>query len=310
MTGAMPAPAGTGFPDGIARNSDKAPRRPLRPLHTLLRGAALTWCLWLAPVGAWACEARYAEHGLPGRGAETSFSNRTAAGRHEAWAPRDADLRFHAAYAVETDEYGHGVLGGLKDAKALTIHVSRPGDPRITCPAEATLPPGAVFEDIAPRLADLDGDGLPEVIAVRSTVNDGARLEIYDRRARLLAATPPIGTRNRWLAVLGAADLDGDGFMEIAYVDRPHLAKTLRIWRYRDGSLTQIASLRGLTNHRIGEEFITGGLRDCGSGPEIILASADWRQVVALRHDDEWQSRALGAFSAGAVAAALSCKTR
>jgi hypothetical protein len=48
---------------------------------------------------------------------------------------------------------------------------------------------------------------------------------------RLLAATPHIGSANRWLAPIGAADLDGDGRVEIAYVDRPHLARTLRIWR-------------------------------------------------------------------------------
>lgn len=309
MPGALPALAKTVVPASVARIQAKAPRPPSRLLRAVTRGAALTACLWLAPASTWACEARHPERGLPGRAAEITFSNRSAQGRHEDWAARDAQLRFHAAYAVETDEYGHGVLGQLRDAKALTIHVFRPGDPRITCPAETTLPDGAVFEDIAPHLADLDGDGLPEVIAVRSTVTDGARLEVYDRRARLLATTPPIGTRNRWLAVLGAADLDGDGHVEIAYVDRPHLAKVLRIWRYRDGSLTEIAALPGLTNHRIGEEYITGGIRDCGTGPEIILASANWRQVIALHHDKDWRTRVLGPFSATAITDALSCKT-
>lgn len=298
----------TGLPSAIAQLSGRAPRPPSLPWPALARGAGLALCLWLAGQAAAACEARHPERGLPGRAAEAAFSNRTAAGRHEAWAPRDNELRLHAAYVVETDEYGHGVLGALRDAKALTIHVSRPGDPRITCPAEASLPAGHVFEDIAPHLADLDGDGMPEVIAVRSTVTDGARLEVYDRRARLLAATPPIGTRNRWLAVLGAADLDGDGHMEIAYVDRPHLAKTLRIWRYRDGSLTEIAALPGLSNHRIGEEYITGGLRDCGTGPELVLASGDWGQVLRVRHANGWQVEPLAAFSPEAMAATLACQ--
>lgn len=308
MRGAMPGPAEPRLPSGIAHLSGKAPRPPSRPWPARARGAGLALSLWLAGQAATACEARYPERGLQGRAAEVAFSNRTATGRHETWAPRDAGLRLFAAYAVETDEYGHGVLGRLRDAKALTIHVSRPGDPRITCPAEVTLPPGEVFEDIAPHLADLDGDGLPEVIAVRSTVTDGARLEVYDRRARLLAATPPIGTRNRWLAVLGAADLDGDGYMEIAYVDRPHLAKTLRLWRYRDGRLTEVTALPGLSNHRIGEEFISGGLRDCGTGPELVLASGDWRQVVSVRQAGGWQVQPLAPFSADAMAAALACQ--
>ncbi|MCV2887107.1 FG-GAP repeat domain-containing protein [Ruegeria aquimaris] len=308
MRGAMPGPALARVPSGIARLFGKAPRPPSRPWPARARGAGLAFCLWLAGQAATACEARYPERSLPGRAVEAAFSNRSATGRHEAWAPRDADLRLFAAYAVKTDEYGHGVLGGLRDAKALTIHVSRPGDPRITCPAEVTLPPGHVFEDIAPRLADLDGDGMPEVIVVRSSASEGARLEIYDRRARLVAATPHIGTRFRWLAPAGIGDLDGDGYMEIAYVDRPHLSKTLRIWRYRDGALTELAALPGLSNHRIGEEFITGGLRNCGTGPELVLASGDWRQVMRVRHAVGWQVQPLASFSADAMAAALACK--
>ena len=87
---------------------------------------------------------------------------------------------------------------------------------------------------------------------------------------RLVAATPNIGQRNRWLAPVAAADLDGDGATEIAYVDRPHLARRLRIWRFEGGSLTEIAALPGLTNHRIGEAFITGGLR-VGVGEGLTL---------------------------------------
>ncbi|WP_082020658.1 FG-GAP repeat domain-containing protein [Leisingera sp. ANG-M1] len=276
---------------------NRALRRPLRVGAARVRSAGLAGCLWLAAQAASACEASYPERGLPGRSAEAAFANRTAGGRHEFWAPRNAELRMFAAYAGATGEYGHGVLGGLKDAKALTIHVYRPGSSRITCPAEAALPQGHVFEDTAPRLADLDGDGLPEVIAVHSSVADGARLEVYSRRAELLAATPPIGTRNRWLAPIGAADLDGDGHVEIAYIDRPHLAKTLRIWRYKDGELAEVASKAGLTNHRIGEEFITSGIRDCGQGPELITVSAGWDRVIASRLEDgRISSRDIGPF--------------
>ena len=71
--------------------------------------------------------------------------------------------------------------------------------------------------------------------------------------------------------------------MELAYIDRPHLAKTLMIWRYKDQTLTQIAKKSGLTNHRIGETYISGGIRDCGTGPEIISADGNWQKLVATR---------------------------
>ena len=82
----------------------------------------------------------------------------------------------------------------------------------------------------------------------------------------------------------GALRLEiSDGQIEIAYGDRPHLDKTLRIWRYVDGKLRHVADNPGLTNHQIGWDVILGGLRDCGDGPEMILSSGDWSTVMAAR---------------------------
>jgi len=60
------------------------------------------------------------------------------------------------------------------------------------------------------------------------------------------------------------------------------LGKTLRVWSWFDGGLTEIANLKGVTNHRIGDEVIWGGLRDCGEGPEIVLANAGFHSLVAV----------------------------
>ena len=72
--------------------------------------------------------------------------------------------------------------------------------------------------------------------------------------------------------------------MEIAYVERPHLTKTLRIWRFRDGAMTHVADHAGLTNHKIGWDFIPGGIRHCGDSPEIMTASHDWQRVMATQY--------------------------
>lgn len=169
-----------------------------------------------------------------------------------------------------------------------------------------------VFEDTAPRLADVDSDGAPEVIAVESHEEEGARLAVWglvDGRPRLVHATPFIGTRFRWLAVVGAADLDGDGRVEVAYVDRPHLARVLRVWRVEDGALREVAALGGVTNHRIGERDVAGGVRDCGAGPEMLVASADWSRMLAVRlSGGQLSPREVGRdTSRAAFAAALRC---
>jgi hypothetical protein len=250
-----------------------APRRPARPWHAPARGAGLAACLL------------------------------TATGAGLAQAPLDA------TYEGPTTRYPHGVLGDA--VEYTTLAVTLPDGRRLT--ATSDLP--VVFEDLAPRLADLDGDGWPEIVTVEAHESLGARLALWriaEDGLHPLAATPWIGQRFRWLAPVAAADLDGDGAVEIAYVDRPHLARTLRVWRYLPGqaTLVEIAALPGLTNHRIGEDFITGGFRDCGDGPEMLTANTDWSRVMAivLLPSGDLVSRDIARFSTAAMTAALACR--
>ncbi len=106
-------------------------------------------------------------------------------------------------YDAPTDRYPHGVLGDELEWGALILELD--SGTRVL-----RLPANRVFEDTAPRLVDLEGDGAPEVVVVESDASAGARLAVYDADG-LVAATPFIGTRFRWLAPVGAADLDGDG---------------------------------------------------------------------------------------------------
>lgn len=184
-----------------------------------------------------------------------------------------------AEFGAPTDRYAHGVLGDAIEWGSLTL--STADGRRLTL----TLPQTRVFEDLAPRvITTMEGRTLAMV--VETDMDLGARLSLYDEEG-LFAATPYIGSSNRWLAPIGAADLDGDGQLEIAYVDRPHLAKTIRIWRLQGRELVSVAALPGYTNHRIGEDTIAGGMRTCAGGPEMIVADAAWRDVVALR----WNGR-------------------
>lgn len=228
-----------------------APRLAAHFLRRIARGALRAACLWLA---------------VPGFGLSAVHAG--------------ADRVLSARYVDPTDRYAHGVLGDAIEWGGLEITLA---DNRIRT---VTLPQNHVFEDLAPRLADLDGDGNPEIIVVEADMARGAALAIYGPEGKI-TETPHIGTRFRWLAPIGAADLDGDGFAEIAYVDRPHLAKTIRVWRYRDRILHPVASLPGFSNHRIGEDFISGGLRSCSGPTEMVVATGNWSTLSAIAFDGE-----------------------
>lgn len=204
--------------------------------------------------------------------------------------PSFGEVIIEANFDAPTTRYAHGVLGDAIEYGALVLTLSSGKKLRLTLPLDH------VFEDIAPRLIDVTADGSPEVVVIETDVRLGAALAVYDQTGKL-AETPHIGRSNRWLAPIGGADLDGDGFIELAYIDRPHLARILTVWRFENGALTKIATKEGLTNHKIGQDFISGGVRDCGDGPEMITATADWSSLISSKLVNEAiQSTKIGPF--------------
>lgn len=153
-----------------------------------------------------------------------------------------------AWYAQPTSRYGHGALGDGIEAGSLVVEVA--GETR-----RLDLPPTQVFEDIAPRIADLDGDGAADFVTIRSGLTSGAAIAVYTlRNGRLVesAATRPIGQPSRWLNIAGIADFNGDGSLDIAQVVKPHLTGELEILSLKNSGFQRIARVAGLSNHIFG----------------------------------------------------------
>ncbi len=185
-----------------------------------------------------------------------------------------------------TTRYDHGVLGDAIEASGLQVQL------RDGRNLSYTLPDNSVFEDRQVRLADLDGDGGDELVVVRSYPAAGAALAVFrpegDEIVRV-TETQPIGLPHRWLNPAAIADIDGDGFLEIAAVVTPHIGgvlvvRELRVNRLRLQWLHEEWSSKGFSNHAMGSPIqgmaaaVEWG-RGWGRGPVLHLPDARRRAL-------------------------------
>ena len=155
--------------------------------------------------------------------------------------------------AEPTTRYDHGILGDKIEAGALVIE-ARDGKRQAV-----RLKDDAVFEDLEPRLADLDRDGHDKIVVVKSYLKRGPSLAVIGLRKgkyEIVAETPPLGGPHRWLDPAGIADFSGSGKREIALVRQPHAIGQLELWGLRDGRLQKIDELPDAANHIAGTRAI------------------------------------------------------
>jgi hypothetical protein len=155
--------------------------------------------------------------------------------------------------AEPTQRYDHGILGDKIEAGSLVIE-TRDGKRQVV-----RLKDDAVFEDLEPRLADLDGDGHDEVVVVKSYLKRGSALVVIGERKgkyEILAETPPLGAPHRWLDPAGIADFTGGGKPSIALVRQPHVVGMIELWGWRGGALRKIAEMPDAANHIAGTRAI------------------------------------------------------
>ena len=180
-----------------------------------------------------------------------------------------------AWYGAPTTRYDHGVLGDAVEGGALIIKTADGSTTMIL------LDKSLVFEDITPRLADLDGDGNAEIITIVSSLQKGGSLAVFalkGKKLQLVDQTRYIGVTHRWLNVAGIADYDGNGKTDVAIVKTPHLGGALEIWSLLQGNLSQIGSLDGVSNHVIGTRDLdlSATVDADGDGmPGLVVPSRD-----------------------------------
>jgi hypothetical protein len=186
------------------------------------------------------------------------------------------DIR-QAWYGRPTTRYAHGVLGDAIEAGSL-VAVTASGRQ-----LELVLPVEHVFEDITPRIADLDGDGRNEVITIRSSENNGAAVAVFglvDDGLALRGAGSENGQANRWINIAGFLPRD-DGGLTLYGVRMPHIGGRLFSLDLRDGVLRERNDIiTDVSNHIIGSrELGMSAVGEFDGRVELVLPSQDRRRL-------------------------------
>jgi hypothetical protein len=191
-----------------------------------------------------------------------------------------------AWFASPTKRYDHGVLGDPVEAAALKIETAS------GAVLSHILAGESVFEDLTPRLADIDGDGRDEIIVVHSYANRGSAVALFgirDGKLVRLAESDPIGLPHRWLNPIGAGDFTGNGTKEIAVIQTPHIGGTLILYRWEGNRLAETTRRFGFSNHHIGSTVL--GMStvldiDGDGAQDILVPDNDRTTLQAVSHAD------------------------
>ena len=195
---------------------------------------------------------------------------------HVASSPR-GDIR-KAWYARPTERYRHCVLGDCIEGGSLVVELADGSQ------AEFVLPENQVFEDITPRIANLDNDPRTgEIVTTRSSASGGAAVVVYgliNGKLEEIAASSENGQPNRWIAIAAI----GDG--SVFYVRTPHINGRLGALKFRRPAGAELETndfVTGVSNHVIGSRAIMSALiSDPVFGNRLALPSQDRKSMIVV----------------------------
>jgi hypothetical protein len=195
-----------------------------------------------------------------------------------------------------TERYRHGVLGDKIEASAVTV-VSVASN-ALAIRFRYFVRGAAVIEDLIPIVAPIGEGRRPALVVVKSAPRQGASVLVLGWREaglELLAEGPAFGLSNRWVHVIGAADVTGDGIPELVAVNTPHFSGVLVAYERRVATLIPLAKALGYSSHAIGsrnqDQAVIADMS--GNGKlEVILPRQNRDVLAALElSNGRWEER-------------------
>lgn len=213
-----------------------------------------------------------------------------------------------AIFNRQTDRrYIHGILGDSQEGYEMHI-LKWNNESKLVEIETSVLLPGEdlVFEQLAPMWADINGDGIDDILTTTSTTDKGAQLVAYLLKKNETinrfyvagtASSPYIGTGSRWLHQLAVGPLGPNGETEIVEVRTPHIGGHVRYYRFQEdgnngtlGSLVLVAETSQYSTHDIGSRNIDRATVADFNGdglPELVVPDQQSSFLYGLqRHSD------------------------
>lgn len=147
----------------------------------------------------------------------------------------------------------------------------------------------------APVLADLDGDGLHEIIMAERAASDSVKLQVLDGRSKQMLTSVDVfpGAFYSSLGMPVARDLDRDGTDELILAGKAGTRGMLEIWSLDQGELVQrMSTSRGLSDGLIAAAVVD--LFGDGTLDIVVGGESDHLQAFDLEGSITWTSEVIG----------------
>ena len=210
-----------------------------------------------------------------------------------------------------TERYPHGVLGDKIEASAVTVIAVAPN--ALTIRFRYVVRAPAVLEDLIAIVAPIGEGRRPAVVVVKSAPRQGSSILVLGWRGGgldVLAEGPAFGQSDRWVHVIGAADVSGDGIPELIAVNTPHLEGVLVAYERRAASLIPLAKALGYSSHADGsrnqDQAVIADMS--GNGRIEVILPRQGRDVLAAleltrgRWEERWALQLAGPAQSNLVA--------
>ena len=199
-----------------------------------------------------------------------------------------------AVYAGATDQrYVHGILGDNQEASGLAI--VKLTSSQFGIQLRTDLQGEDVFEGISPFWADVNEDGIEDLVTTvsNSTVGSWIRVYLFDgTQFTAEVNSTPLGQDSRWIHQIAFGPFGPNGENEIAAVRTPDINGAVQFLRYNaeTNALDTVGEKEGYTSHMIGSRNVDMAVAGDFNGdgqPELVLPAQDRTRIVGVQHTAE-----------------------